>query len=79
MLGADIERDPKLINLTDQAMGLMKSIADENDQLVGYIPEPKFTSNIGLSPGLSFEEAIKELHQMQKNNNMMHGARAIQA
>jgi hypothetical protein len=70
MLGADIERDPKLKHLTDQVKGLMKSIADENDQLVGYISEPKYTSEKGLSPALSLEDAIKELHQMKKDNNI---------
>jgi hypothetical protein len=63
--GVQRERDPNLIRLEQNVFDLLRNIGVENDKLVGY--EEKKKNNSGPLPmSLNFEDAIKELIELEK-------------
>lgn len=78
MLGAIKERDPNLISLEKDVFSLLNGISEENDRLLGIIPEPKYSNQFDqpLCAPLSVEDAIRELLQIQKDSKMEHGSQS---
>lgn len=78
MFGAIKERDPNLISLEKDVFSLLNGISEENDRLLGVIPEPKYSNLLDqpLCTPLSVEDAIRELLEMQKNSKMDHGSQS---
>jgi hypothetical protein len=61
--GIPRERDPNLVRFETEVFGALKEMVREEDERVGYI---EIKSKSSMMEPLSFEDAIKELIEIEK-------------